>query len=192
MSNIVARSFFKDDNISSLENSEGVRNVVNKKRRIEEVKAIIIDLRVSLECNFKSLSEINQSILEIESAGFFEKLFNKKNLEAQKEFLIEQRHLVNQAIDEIKSKIEIFSNEKIRLEQELSQYATELAKISLTIEDILNEYNLIKQELKQRELAKTSSNQGNIQSEKQTKISQVDRFNLKRAKHMQMCSGKQQ
>lgn len=192
MSNVVARSFLNDESVIKLESSEGSKNVVKKQQEIDDLKQKEIDSRVDLELLYRNASENNKELGELMSIGFFGRLFKKKEIEAKIAELQGIKRNFDTEINATIEKIELIEKISSRLKAELERYSAELAKVGLTPEDIIAEYNLIKQELIQREQLKTAKAvpSSEPQKPKSTRMSQVDRFNARFAKHIQM-KGKQ-
>jgi len=201
MANNVARSFLNDTSAVLLENSEGAKNVVKKQQEIGEFEQKEIDTRVELELLFKKSSENNKAICDLRGIGFFGRLFKKKEIQAQIEKLEGIKRELDNDISATVDRIDLIEKILGRLKTELAKYAEELAKVGLTPEDIIAEYNLIKQELAEKAQAKPAPVQQAPKVETKpvkittgtkqtTRLSPVDRFNNRMRKFQEMQAQK--
>lgn len=208
MSNIIARSFLNDGSNALLESSEGAKNVIIKKREIDDFKKKEIDARVELEQLLRESSENNEAICEIRGIGFFGRLFKKKEIEAKLARLEGVKRKLDNDINATVERIELIEKILGRLQTEFSKYAEELAKVGLTPEDIISEYNLIKQELAEKAQVKDSSKKpeskqvkedkmseskpikSTTETKQSTRISPIDRFNDRMRKYQEMQAKK--
>ena len=188
MANNIARSFLNDTSIVLLESSEGAKNVVKKQQEIKDFEQKLMDTRVDLERLFRNSSDNNKAICELRGIGFFGRLFKKKEIEAK---LAKHEGIKREFDNDISATVDrINLIEKIlgRLKTELAKYSEELAKVGLTPEDIIAEYNLIKQELVEKaqakpapvqEVPKAEPKQAKITtgSKQSTRLSPLDKFN---------------
>lgn len=186
MSNVIARSFLSDESFEQLENSEGVRNVVAKQLSVAHLNQSVIDSRANLELLYRTASVFNKDIAELEKLGFFKRLLKGKEIDAQLEELRGKVRLLDCDINETIEKIELTEKIIKRIEAELSSYGAELAKVGLTLEDIVREYNLIKQELTMRAAAKNATPSDVTAKQQPKRMTQTEKFNLRVAKQMQM------
>lgn len=202
MANNVARSFLNDTSLILLESSEGAKNVVKKQQEIKDMEQKAIDTRVDLECLFRNSSDNNKAICELRGIGFFGRLFKKKEIEAKLAKLEGIKRELDNDISATVDRIDLIEKILGRLKTEFAKYSEELAKVGLTPEDIIAEYNLIKQELAEKAQAKTVQSQSApnqtiatpvqpSQKPKNSRMSQVDKFNMRLAKFNQMNADKQ-
>lgn len=202
MANNVARSFLNDTSLILLESSEGAKNVVKKQQEIKDMEQKAIDTRVDLECLFRNSSDNNKAICELRGIGFFGRLFKKKEIEAKLAQLEGIKRELDNDISATVDRIDLIEKILGRLKTEFAKYSEELAKVGLTPEDIIAEYNLIKQELAEKAQAKTVQSQSApnqtiatpvqpSQKPKNSRMSQVDKFNMRLAKFNQMNADKQ-
>lgn len=202
MANNVARSFLNDTSFILLESSEGAKNVVKKQQEIKDMEQKAIDTRVDLECLFRNSSDNNKAICELRGIGFFGRLFKKKEIEAKLAKLEGIKRELDNDISATVDRIDLIEKILGRLKTEFAKYSEELAKVGLTPEDIIAEYNLIKQELAEKAQAKTVQSQSApnqtiatpvqpSQKPKNSRMSQVDKFNMRLAKFNQMNADKQ-
>lgn len=195
MANIVARSFLNDESVALLDASEGARNIVEKQKEIGEFKQKQIDARVELESLYRNSSENNKELGEIMSIGFFGKLFKKKEIEAKRAELEGVKRNIDDDINATIQKLDLIEKILNRLNAEFRRCSEELAKVGLTPEDIIAEYNLIKQELAEKALQVSSeqkqSKSASAKKSQSTKMSQIDKFNMRLAKFNQMNAEKQ-
>ena len=201
MANNIARSFLNDTSVILLESSEGAKNVVKKQQEISEFEQKEIDTRVELELLFKKSSENNKAICDLRGIGFFGRLFKKKEIQAQIEKLEGIKRELDNDISATVDRIDLIEKILGRLKTELAKYAEELAKVGLTPEDIIAEYNLIKQELAEKAQAKPAPVQEAPKSETKpvkittgtkqtTRLSPIDRFNNRMKKFQEMQAQK--
>ena len=201
MANNVARSFLNDTSVVLLENSEGAKNVVKKQQEISEFEQKEIDTRLELELLFKKSSENNKAICDLRGIGFFGRLFKKKEIQAQMEKLEGIKRELDNDISATVDRIDLIEKILGRLKTELAKYAEELAKVGLTPEDIIAEYNLIKQELAEKAQAKPAPVQEAPKAETKpvkittgtkqtTRLSPIDRFNNRMKKFQEMQAQK--
>ena len=186
MSNVIARSFLSDESIEQLENSEGAKNVVAKQKRIDGLKRTEMDSRVNLELLYRTSSELNREIFELNKLGFFKRLLRGKEIDEQIQELTGKLRILESDIDATIEKIELTEKIIKRLEAELARYSAELAKVGLSLEDIVREYNLIKQELEQRAKSPKTAPQTPVQKQQPKRMTQTEKFNLRVAKQLQM------
>lgn len=201
MANNVARSFLNDTSVVLLENSEGAKNVIKKQQEISEFEQKEIDTRLELELLFKKSSENNKAICDLRGIGFFGRLFKKKEIQAQIEKLEGIKRELDNDISATVDRIDLIEKILGRLKTELAKYAEELAKVSLTPEDIIAEYNLIKQELAEKAQSKPAPVQEAPKVETKpvkittgtkqtTRLSPIDRFNNRMKKFQEMQAQK--
>lgn len=201
MANNVARSFLNDTSVVLLENSEGAKNVVKKQQEISEFEQKEIDTRLELELLFKKSSENNKAICDLRGIGFFGRLFKKKEIQAQIEKLEGIKRELDNDISATVDRIDLIEKILGRLKTELAKYAEELAKVGLTPEDIIAEYNLIKQELAEKAQSKPAPVQEGPKAETKpvkittgtkqtTRLSPIDRFNNRMKKFQEMQAQK--
>lgn len=201
MANNVARSFLNDTSVVLLENSEGAKNVVKKQQEISEFEQKEIDTRLELELLFKKSSENNKAICDLRGIGFFGRLFKKKEIQAQIEKLEGIKRELDNDISATVDRIDLIEKILGRLKTELAKYAEELAKVGLTPEDIIAEYNLIKQELAEKAQSKPAPVQEAPKAETKpvkittgtkqtTRLSPIDRFNNRMKKFQEMQAQK--
>ena len=123
----------------------------------------------------------------------FAKLFKKKELAAKRAKLEGIKRNFENDISATVERIDLIEKILNRTKNELSRYSAELAKVGLTPEDIIAEYNLIKQELAEKEQAKATESQiASVQKESKseqkpvkittgskqsTRLSPLDKFN---------------
>jgi len=186
MSNVIARSFLSDESIEQLENSEGAKNVVAKQKRIDGLKRTEMDSRVNLELLYRTSSELNREIFELNKLGFFKRLLRGKEIDEQIQELTGKLRILESDIDATIEKIELTEKIIKKLEAELARYSAELAKVGLSLEDIVREYNLIKQELEQRAKSPKTTPQTPVQKQQPKRMTQTEKFNLRVAKQLQM------
>ena len=186
MSNVIARSFLSDESLEQLENSDGAKNVVEKQKRIDGLKRTEMDSRVNLELLYRTASEFNREIAELNKLGFFKRLLRGKEIDAQIQELTGKLRVLESDIDATIEKIELTEKIIKRLEAELARYSAELAKVGLSLEDIVREYNLIKQELEQRAKSPKTTPQTPVQKQQPKRMTQTEKFNLRVAKQLQM------
>lgn len=201
MANNIARSFLNDTSVILLDGSEGAKNVVKKQQEINEMEQKVIDARVDLERLFKNSSDNNKEICDLRGIGFFGRLFKKKEIEAKLAKLEGIKRELDNDISATVDRIELIEKILGRLKTEFAKYSEELAKVGLTPEDIIAEYNLIKQELVEKAQAKPASVQESPKAETKpvktttgtkqtTRLSPVDRFNNRMRKFQEMQAQK--
>lgn len=188
MANNVARSFLNDTSLILLESSEGAKNVVKKQQEIKDMEQKAIDTRVDLEGLFRNSSDNNKAICELRGIGFFGRLFKKKEIEAKLAKLEGIKRELDNDISATVDRIDLIEKILGRLKTEFAKYSEELAKVGLTPEDIIAEYNLIKQELIEKAQAKPAPVQEAPKAEQKpakittgskqsTRLSPLDKFN---------------
>ena len=188
MANNVARSFLNDTSLILLESSEGAKNVVKKQQEIKDMEQKAIDTRVDLERLFRKSSDNNKAICELRGIGFFGRLFKKKEIEANLAKLEGIKRELDNDISATVDRIDLIEKILGRLKTEFAKYSEELAKVGLKPEDIIAEYNLIKQELIEKAQAKTAPVQEAPKAEQKpakittgskqsTRLSPLDKFN---------------
>ena len=196
MANNIARSFLNDTSVILLESSEGARNVVKKQQELRGFEQKGIDKRVELEVLFKKSSDNNKAICDLRGIGFFGRLFKKKEIEAELAKLEGIKRELDNDISATIDKIDLIEKIVSRLKTELAKYAEELAKVGLTPEDIVAEYNLIKQELAIKAQTKPASVQEEKKAESKpakittgtkqsTRMSPLDKFNSRMRKYQE-------
>lgn len=201
MANNIARSFLNDTSVILLDGSEGAKNVVKKQQEINEMEQKVIDARVDLERLFKNSSDNNKEICDLRGIGFFGRLFKKKEIEAKLAKLEGIKRELDNDISATVDRIDLIEKILGRLKTEFAKYSEELAKVGLTPEDIIAEYNLIKQELVEKAQAKPASVQESPKAETKpvktttgtkqtTRLSPVDRFNNRMRKFQEMQAQK--
>ena len=184
MSNVAARSFLNDESLELLNNSYGAKNVVAKQKEIQEMEQKALDTRVDLELLFRKSSENNKAICELRGIGFFGRLFKKKEIQAELAKLEGIKREFDNDISATVDRIDLIEKIVGRMKTELAKHTAELAKVGLTPEDIIAEYNLITKELEEKAKAKPAVPVQESKSAKITtgtkqssRMSPLDKFN---------------
>lgn len=196
MANNIARSFLNDTSIVLLESSEGAKNVVKKQNEIKEFEQKRVDTRVELEQLFRKSSDNNKAICDVKGIGFFGRLFKKKEIQAELAKLEGIKRELDNEISATVDRIDLIDKIVGRLKTEFARYSEELAKVGLTPEDIIAEYNLIKQELVEKAQAKPAPVQKESNQEPKpakittgtkqtTRLSPLDKFNNRMRKYQE-------
>ena len=76
MANEVARHFLNDKSFKLLESSEGVKELVSKRKKIGELRLLISRLNNYIGRNDRKIAKKKDKLAELDSVSFFKKLFS--------------------------------------------------------------------------------------------------------------------
>ena len=149
MANTLARKYLNDTSMENLEKSIGTKMIINKQRKIGEIIEIIYGYWDQVSSNNEKIASSLTEIEVLKKTNLLKKLFNIGKIKMQIEALKEQIEALESKNAEIRETVSRYEFELESLRRQIESFGEELSKVGLTIDDIIKEYEIIVNEIKE-------------------------------------------